>query len=62
MQKNMSVTGSEAARAGLRSSEENKETFFVLRTLLKKGEDQRDRGEGIDGEILFNELLQKETK
>jgi len=50
---------SEAVRAGLRLLEENEEKLLVLRSLLKQGEDQLDRGEGIDGERLFNELLKK---
>jgi len=50
---------SEAVRAGLRLLEESEEKLLVLRSLLKKGDDQLDRGKGIDGETLFNELLKK---
>ncbi|NOY49905.1 MAG: type II toxin-antitoxin system ParD family antitoxin [Chlorobi bacterium] len=53
---------SEAVRAGMRLLEDHENKLETLRAHLAETEIQLDRGEGIDGEAFFAELLDEESK
>lgn len=50
---------SDFVRALIRHDKEQQEKLAVLRRDLAVGIDQLDRGEGLDGELVFAELLGK---
>lgn len=48
---------SEAVRAGLRLLEQQEAQIDLLRQKLAKGEEELDRGEGVDGEQFMRDLI-----
>jgi len=50
-------TTSEAVRAGLNLLEEQETKLDLLRQQLATGENQLDKGLGVDGETFMNELI-----
>ena len=53
------TSSSEVVREALRVLEEREERLEELRREVQKGIDSLDRGEGVDGEIVFEELRKR---
>jgi antitoxin ParD1/3/4 len=53
---------SEFVRALIRLDKEQQEKLVALRDAIAVGIDQLDRGEGLDGERVFAELLDEEPQ